>query len=109
MQQVIHIHPDAPPKPAVGSPCSGCGVCCATEPCPVGIVLSRRRHGACVALVWDDAQHRYLCGAMVRPEVHLRFAPRWLQRLFARWVARMIAAGRGCDSTLVVERTERSP
>ena len=66
-QQIIHIHPQAPPKPAEGQPCNGCGICCLAEPCPVGMLLSRRRHGACQVLQWSDAQQRYRCGMLVAP------------------------------------------
>jgi hypothetical protein len=97
-RRVIHIHPLAPPKPALGAPCNGCGWCCAAEPCPLGVVVSRRRHGACAALAWDDADGRYGCGVLQQPRRHLslfRLLPqRWAQRVVARW----IAAGRGCDA-----------
>ncbi|MDT0138632.1 hypothetical protein [Acidovorax sp. PRC11] len=36
----------------MGQPCNGCGLCCLAEPCPLGMLVSRRRHGACVALRW---------------------------------------------------------
>lgn len=86
--RVIEIHPDAPPKPALGAPCNGCGVCCLAEPCPLGVLISRRRHGACSALQWDGA--RYACGALTAQPRGLRG---WLVR---RW----IAAGAGCDCSL---------
>ena len=63
-QQVIHIHPAAPAKPALGAPCNGCGVCCLAEPCPLGQVISRKRRGACDALRWDEVQAVYRCGAI---------------------------------------------
>lgn len=85
--QTIRIHPQAPGKPAWGEPCNGCGVCCLAQPCPVGIMMSRRRHGACAVLVWDEGSTHYRCGAVAR-------AHPWLRR----WVLRWIAAGRGCDS-----------
>jgi len=98
--QVIHIEPLAPTKPTFGAPCNGCGVCCLSEPCPLGMVLSRRRSGACSALRWDAAAKLYRCGAISAPETvlpqRLRWAAPWLTRLARRW----IAAGRGCDSTL---------
>lgn len=102
--QVIQIHPEAPPKPAVGAPCNGCGVCCLAEPCPVGMLVSRRRTGACDALVWSDEDGLYRCGLLVQPD---RFAAgRWLRwnplrRLWLRWARRVIAAGRGCDADFV--------
>jgi hypothetical protein len=54
-RQVIRLHPDAPPKPAAAAPRNGCGVCCAAESWPVGVLVSGRnasegfpvRHAAC--------------------------------------------------------------
>jgi hypothetical protein len=91
--QIIHIHAQAPSKPLLGQPCNGCGVCCLVEPCPVGMVLSRRVRGACKALRWDDVRRRYVCGVLMDTANR---KPRWLHR----WVARMIAAGQGCDAAL---------
>ena len=54
--RVIQIHPEAPRKPSYGLPCNGCGVCCLDEPCPVGVVVSRRRRGPCLALHWQPAE-----------------------------------------------------
>ncbi|MDL5032202.1 hypothetical protein QRD43_09825 [Pelomonas sp. APW6] len=86
--RIIEIHPDAPPKPAVGESCNGCGVCCLAEPCPLGMLLSRRLRGACVALRWEGG--RYVCGALGAKPRGLRG---WLVR---RW----IGAGQGCDCSL---------
>lgn len=106
--QTIYLHPAAPPKPPEGAPCNGCGVCCLAQPCPVGMLLSRRRHGACEALRWDAVQTVYRCGAITAPlaVVQAALPPRWqwlaplptalLKRLARRWVA----AGQGCDSDL---------
>ena len=104
-QQIIHIHPDAPPKPAEGRPCNGCGICCLAEPCPVGMLLSRRRHGACKALQWSDAQQHYRCGMVVAPLESLGWRgdtalSRWLAGWLSRRSLRWIAAGIGCDSDL---------
>ncbi len=92
---VIHLHPAAPAKPATGATCNGCGVCCAAEPCPLGVALSRRRSGACVALEWHEADTRYRCGALASPTRWLPWLPAPLTRALAR---RWIAAGRGCDT-----------
>jgi len=104
MHQVIHIHHDAPAKPALGAPCNGCGVCCLAEPCPVGAIVSRRRHGACKALVWSDAERRYRCGLLVEgpgePAIWWR---RWSRAMWQRWARRMISAGSGCDASLEVQ------
>lgn len=111
LRQVILIHPDAPSKPAPGAPCNGCGVCCLLEPCPLGVVLSGRRHGACVALRWHSDGHHYRCGALsaslevlqrVLPRPMWRLAP-WLSPSLARLAKRWIAVGQGCDSTVEPE------
>ncbi len=98
LPRVILLHADAPPKPPEGQACNGCGVCCATAPCPLGMVASRRRHGACAALAWAGTGGHYRCGVLAQPK---RWLP-WLPAALARWlVRRWIAAGRGCDSDLL--------
>ncbi|WP_310740843.1 hypothetical protein [Aquincola sp. J276] len=69
MTRVFMLRSDAPTKPAAGQPCNGCGVCCAAEPCPVGMLVSRRRTGRCRALVWQ--QGRYRCGMVSHTARHL--------------------------------------
>ncbi len=98
MHRVIHIEPLAPPKPAERAACNGCGVCCLAAPCPVGMLVSRRRSGRCNALAWSATERRYFCGMLTEPERHVGWLGRWLQRPMRRW----IAAGQGCDSDLEV-------
>ena len=95
--RVIHIHAQAPAKPAEGLACNGCGVCCAAAPCPLGIWVSRRVRGACAALEWSAEQTRYRCGVVTEPARWLPWVPAALAR---RWVLRWIAAADGCDSDL---------
>lgn len=99
-QRVVMIHPLAPPQPAFGAPCNGCGVCCLSEPCPLGMVLSGRRQGACAALRWHEAEGRYRCGALADPSAVLPPAWRWASPLLRRLAPRWIAAGAGCDAQL---------
>jgi hypothetical protein len=114
--QTIHIHQAAPQKPAEGATCNGCGVCCLTEPCPLGALLSGRRRGACDALRWSDGEQLYRCGAITAPQdVLSRALPHWLRPigiglgpLMARLARRWVAAGQGCDSTLEVARPTES-
>ena len=81
----------------------------------MGIVLSRRREGACAALRWQGLVNRYQCGAMVAPgevleralPLGLRGLAGWLAPLLPRLARRWIAAGVGCDST--IEMSEPSP
>jgi hypothetical protein len=94
---VIPLHAESPSKPPTGQACNGCGACCAWEPCPLGMLLSRRRSGACVALEWHAGPQHYRCGALTSPS---RWLPRplaWASPLLARLARRWIAAGQGCD------------
>jgi hypothetical protein len=95
--RVIRLRAAAPAKPPEGAACNGCGVCCASAPCPMGVLLSRRRHGRCRALVWQEAQAVYRCGVIANPQRWLPWLPRtWAQGLARRW----IAASLGCDASV---------
>lgn len=104
MQRVIYLQPEAPSKPAVGQPCNGCGVCCASEPCPAGVLVSRRFQGACAALVWHADGGLYRCGLIAQPAAHLPAKLRWLAPLLARLARRFVSAGSGCDSSVTAAR-----
>ncbi|HEY9096194.1 MAG TPA: hypothetical protein VIN35_10655 [Hydrogenophaga sp.] len=104
-RQVIHIHPAAPPKPATGDACNGCGICCLAEPCPLGQLISRKRVGACHALRWSSEGALYRCGAMVDAEGVLGRRWRWAAPMLRRLAKRWIAAGIGCDASLEDPRT----
>lgn len=101
--RTIAIHPAAPAKPAPGAACNGCGVCCLAEPCPIGLLLTRRRRGACVAVQWDDGAGRYVCGMVASPAHLLPAGLRALSAMVSRWARRFIAAGQGCDCDLSLE------
>ena len=101
--RVILLHVDAPPKPAEGASCNGCGLCCATEPCPVGVLVSRKRVGACDALQWSDSDGRYFCGLVSDPTRVMPWLPAPLAPLLSRLARRWIASAAGCDSSLVTE------
>ena len=103
MTVIIEIHAAAPLKPAVGEPCNGCGVCCAAEPCPVGVFVLLQFRGRCRALLWQPEPGRYVCGMVVRPAEYLRWLPARLGPWAGRLFARRIAAGRGCDTDQEIE------
>lgn len=101
--QIIHLHRDAPAKPAVGQPCNGCGVCCALETCPAARLRFLQKRGPCPALEWLAAERRYRCGLLTQPDHYLGWLPSAAvplgRRLFARW----IAAGEGCDCSAEIQ------
>lgn len=103
MYQVIQLHPAAPTQPPEGAACNGCGVCCASAPCPIGVLVSGRRSGACAALAWSEAAASYRCGLIERPAAHLPAPLRWGAPLLARLARRSIAAGIGCDASAGIE------
>lgn len=94
---VLRLHAAAPPKPAFGAPCNGCGACCAAEPCPLSRLLLGHRSGSCPALRWSDGEARYACGLATQPAACLRWLPARFGGLAARLARRWIAAGAGCD------------
>lgn len=100
LQAVVWLEPAAPPKPPEGAPCNGCGLCCLAEPCPLGVLVSRRRTGPCAALRWSDAQQRYLCGMVQEPGAVTGWTQPWAVRLQRALARRWIAAGVGCDASL---------
>ena len=103
MYEVIRLHAEAPRKPQPDAPCNGCGVCCASEPCPLGVLASRRTAGRCEALLWHDDESRYRCGLATRPAAHLRAGTRWAAPLLKRLAQRCISAGSGCDCDVSVQ------
>src|ERR1700748_1472668 len=97
-RQVIRPHPDPPANPAEAAPCNGCGVCCAAEPCPIGVLVSGRRTGACAALSWNAGGGLDRCGLVGDPAAALPWLPAALAPLLSRLARRWISAASGCDS-----------
>ncbi|MDD5177118.1 MAG: hypothetical protein PHQ05_11925 [Sterolibacterium sp.] len=100
----IILHAAAPAKPAVGESCNGCGICCAAEPCPVGMLLLLQFRGRCRALSWQAEHRRYVCGMVTRPAAYLRWLPAGLGSWAGRRLARRIAVGQGCDADIEVAK-----
>ena len=80
--------------------CDGCGLCCLAEPCPLGVLVSRRRRGACSALRWSDADQRYWCGMVADPAAVTGMTHPWAVRAMSALARRWIASGIGCDARL---------
>ncbi|MDP2805162.1 MAG: hypothetical protein Q8O24_04400 [Gallionellaceae bacterium] len=99
----IELHSLAPSKPPLGQPWNGCGVCCATEPCPVAVIFLLQRSGRCRALVWQDERNRYLCGMVAAPHHYSLFIPKLFSRMMGSVFLRRIASGIGCDSEIELE------
>ena len=99
---LVQVQPGAPVKPQPGAACNGCGVCCLAAPCPLGMLVSRKRTGACTALVWSDADQRYHCAMVKAPQQALPSMPLWLVPATRALARRWIASGSGCDCNLEV-------
>lgn len=99
--RTITLHALAPPKPAAGEGCNGCGICCAYERCPPALLFLPRQAGLCPALEWEADAARYRCGLARRPAHHVRWLPRRWEAPAARWFAARIAAGTACDCDAV--------
>ena len=97
-----------PVKPAYGSPCNGCGWCCASEPCGIAReFIGADGEGPCPALEREGG--RFVCGMIVRPLVYLgrvgsnvpagdiRLGAE-ANTLIGRQIAEALGAGRGCDA-----------
>jgi len=97
-ETLIWLRVDVPQKPNEGAPCNGCGICCASEPCPVAIVFLSQRRGSCRALEWDDEGKFYRCGMLLRPEFYLPKLPRFAKPTTRRLIHRWIAADTACDA-----------
>ena len=97
---VVWVQREAPAKPAWGAPCNGCGLCCLSAPCPLGMLVTRRRTGPCQALRWDGDQQRHLCGLIASPSEVTGWKAAWMLGVLQAVVHRQIAAGTGCDASI---------
>jgi hypothetical protein len=101
--QTIEIHKDAPTKPKLGTPCNGCGVCCAAEPCPVSLALLWPHTTPCKALVWREADKRYLCGMVSEPSHFVKWLPKRFNQTASKIFKRWIAADTLCDADVEMD------
>lgn len=90
------------PKPKIGEPCNGCGICCERQLCNTGAFLLRKTKmfgektitGRCPALVtrFDGS---YACGFILSPTRFIK--SKYRPEVISRHVAVLIGAGSGCD------------
>ena len=87
-----------PVKPAYGSPCNGCGWCCATQACGVALehIPGHPAEGACQAL--EREGDRFICGMIRRPGYYMRLPHDWADEVMGGMIAEALGAGRGCDA-----------
>lgn len=87
-----------PEKPAFGSPCNGCGYCCAAEPCGIAQeYLDCGTEGPCPALMFGEG--RFWCGMVLQPTRFLFLPPDpEADALLGSMIAQTLGAGRGCDA-----------
>jgi hypothetical protein len=84
-------------KPVHGSPCNGCGMCCAIEPCGIAreFIPDHPEEGPCLAMEFDTG--RFVCGMIRRPGHYIRL-PDWGDAHMGALFAKALGAGKGCDA-----------
>ena len=95
-----------PTKPPYGAACNGCGLCCMSQPCPLGRSLFDQEEGRCPALEWHAEHGRFSCGLVTRPE---RYAPcdrldRFGSRPLSEAAGLTVGVAVGCDAQVQGER-----
>ena len=87
-----------PRKPVCGSPCNGCGYCCAEEPCAIARehIPNHPGEGACVAL--EREGDRFVCRMIRRPSPYMQLPNDWADAYLGAQFAEALGAGKGCDA-----------
>ncbi|WP_244013351.1 hypothetical protein [Methylobacterium sp. J-068] len=86
-----------PLKPVYGTPCNGCGFCCAAEPCGIArqFIPDHPEEGPCRAMEFEGG--RFVCGMIRRPG-HYIGLPDWGDPHMGALFAGALGAGKGCDA-----------
>lgn len=95
-------------KPAFGEPCNGCGLCCISEVCSLGVALGDDRN--CKALI-SKPDGSFSCGLVEAPYryVNEEVLDTWKaiddmsdepvgEQVLSQTYAQVLGAGQGCDS-----------
>lgn len=88
-----------PLKTAFGSPCNGCGLCCAMEPCGLAreFIPDHPEDGPCRALEHEGG--RFVCGLIRHASRYLPDLPNdWADAHLGGIFADALGAGKGCDA-----------
>ncbi len=86
-------------KPAYGSPCNGCGLCCKNELCPLGAFVFNDWKGPCPALHENDGQ--FSCGLVNKPETYAPVLTAISGKdAMSKAALHLIGSGAGCDARL---------
>lgn len=82
-------------RPAFGSPCNSCGLCCLREQCPISLGFFGN-HPVCPALRQESP--RLICGLCVDATPYLSSDLAQHGQLFTDAIRLLLGAGQGCDS-----------
>lgn len=97
MSDTICLPPKIDVKPPRGSPCNGCGWCCAMEPCGLAReFIGEHVKAPCPALERRDG--RFVCGLILRPSHYLRLPNDWADEHLGGVFADALGVGKGCDA-----------
>lgn len=85
----------APEYPGYGSPCNGCGFCCAAEPCQIARDFAGFTEGPCPAMEFEG--ERFVCGIVKAPSRYIG-TPEFGDAFLGEMIAKALGIGKGCDS-----------
>lgn len=95
------------PKPKIGEPCNGCGLCCHIQICNTGAFLLKKVKylgektikGKCPALLSND-DGSFSCGLIKTPSRFIR--SKYRPEVISKTVAQLVGSGTGCDELGIV-------
>ena len=91
-------------KPAFGSPCNSCGVCCVREQCVLSVEMFGA-HDLCPAL-GHGRDNELVCGLVRRPSEFLPDLSASSAAVMGEVFGLLIGAGAGCDGQTADEDEE---